>query len=68
MKITRGCRWLKLRTLSGWLGAMSVRKIPTKISSLFKARSLPYSNDDNNISNPVLKFVHTADVFRLSSE
>ena len=47
---------------------MSVRNIPCKIFSLFVARSQPYSDGDNNIFNPVLKSVHVAGVFRLSSE
>ena len=69
MNIIRGRRLLKQRTLSSRLSAMSVRKIPPKISCLFKAHFLPCGDGDNNISNPVMKsVVQVADVFRLSSE
>ena len=69
MKIIRGRRLLKQRTLSSRLSAMNVRKILPNISCLLKAHFLPCSDGDNNISNPVVKsVVQVADIFRLSSE
>ena len=51
-----------------WLARRNeCEKDSPKFSSLFKARLQPYSDGDN-FSNPVLKSVRTAGVFRLSSE